>query len=361
MIKIFNATFVLSLLFLCVANVSCNAPEPLPEGTNLVNFINKTDSSISIAIANPNKEDMAFLIRKKDANRNQEIELPKAEKITNNISIEQLQNVADAKLISILSKNQNNEININGLLSKTVYSIDIYKVNKGKGEFVQNFETNTVDLPPTSQAASLTFGMITDSSFASGWSAGGEKNTMLIVSQKPIMSFPKNGQTYNAGKFGDPSCKIDDSEVYVVYKGFQPTALFPIENLAFGEYHVMAITFTGENGFEHYNLTPGNNNLRTRWTLLKQPKINKAEWSEDNVVRFTWDNVPLAENYYIMVAMDPKAEMPVDEYNNAEIGEISEMEVFLEDMNKTYYLFVMARNNKTESRWSEPYIIEPKN
>lgn len=336
-----------SILFAMFALISCGNSEVVKEKT--VTEIVKTDTTISFYLYVKDKGEKVVVIRGKA-----DKPIPPIAKGDYNdnlvVKFSTLQSAVDKdnkgnSNYVVYASEKNGLLNIQQLQPNTAYSFDIYLSSKeGQVRLLETFDIVTFAPMPSEPANNIMFSHVTDTNIGVGWKDGNGKKRIVIVSKDTTPVMPKNGQNYLAlPEFGNKANQIPGTNTYVVYNGGVKKDLFiDVKLPESGKYFFYVAEYNGEGESTVYNLTTSAVNPRFKVTKLPSPVANNVTKFFDETYEVSWSKVEGVEYYEIQVAYDKDFTKFVDTYDNANVGDANEFEIYAGDKSETFYYRVRA-------------------
>lgn len=248
-------------------------------------------------------------------------------------------------------------ITIKGLLPKNKYTLSIYK-SKDKDYDISQHNFSTLAEEPTKQASGIAFRQPTETNMELVWVNGNGENRIVVASKgKSIAQLPQDGKWVPANpKFGAPESKIGEN-AYVVYAG--PKNECKVENLEPATiYSFQVFEYNGSSESVNYITTNLSGNPRWKMTAIPTPKMLPAKNIHEIGCVLAWEGSPNVLKYILDIAYDEKFTRFAELYENADVGDITEIEVLDLDPNEDWYVRVRALGDGSQSDYSKPLVIK---
>jgi len=201
------------------------------------------------------------------------------------------------------------------------------------------------------QASGIGFRNVTDSQIGVYWLNGDGQNRIICISTDSKLAKPQPGQEYKAGRFGDASCRLDNSNTFVVYNSSatQKDVGTTIAGLKQNtKYFIQIFEYNVIDGKSVYILNSADNNPRFITTSLSAPKALQATNLVKGGFQVNWERAIGIEYYEIDLSTDSEFTKFVDIYNSANIGDLGKYE-FADLKTGTYYYRLRSVNKGVKS------------
>jgi hypothetical protein len=254
---------------------------------------------------------------------------------------------------------------LEGLEPNTHYTMELYTgtTNSVYSELkteTQIFHFSTFAAEPQKQAGSIAFRGTTEHQIEALWANGDGKGRIVVVKKDKKPELPKDGVEYKAGKFGNPSCQIPNTESYVVYNSSQMTGgRIKVDSLDYGKYFFQIFEYNGSGETINYNTNSSVNNPRYKATLIPPPTALPATNITADAFTANWVKYPNVKHYELDVAKDAEFLYYIDTFQNNDIGDITSIEI--KDLeNDVYYYRIKAYVDIGISEYSNVIKVEMK-
>lgn len=317
-------------------NASNNAVNIKKLGETSASFVVNSDKSRTVLVLYPTTEMLPQLDLSKKLNLTTEsVDLSKMKPIKNNVYV-----VFDGVQSAI-------PLTIKGLKASSGYMLTMLKPEVK--DFKQiDVEFATVAPEPKSQAKGLAFRQPTENAIGLLWANGDGEGRILVVSKgDKKIELPQDGKEYKPGKFGEASAKIGEHS-YVVFSGKKNE--FKIENLeAATMYNFQLFEFNGTGKSTNYLTESNSGSARSKMTAIPAPEVLPAKDVHEIGFTASWKSKGKVEKYLIDIAYDEAFTKFAETYENADVGNIEEIEVIDLDKNKPWFFRVRALGDGTMS------------
>ncbi len=248
-------------------------------------------------------------------------------------------------------------ITLKGLQAKTQYMLSIYKPD-AKEDVSTQHKFSTLAEEPTKQASGIAFRQPGESSIELIWVNGnGEKRIVVASKGKSIGGMPEDGNEYNSNsKFGSSDSKINDN-AFVVYAGTKNEC--KVENLEPSTvYSFQVFEYNGSGEATNYITSALSGNPRWKMTAIPAPDLFPAKNVHENGCILSWIGSPNIQKYILDIAYDEKFTRFAEYYENADVGDITEIEVIDLDPNENWFVRVKAIGEGTQSEYSKTLKVK---
>lgn len=246
---------------------------------------------------------------------------------------------------------------INGLNRKENYHILVYEKRKEDGfRLARSIDFNTLEREPTRQASKITILPKDDGSYEIRWLNGNGEGRILVAKRGNKVNLPKDGQVYEVG--ADENKGLGQSRVLANIKGKE--SKFLIKDLESGRWTIQIFEYNGDGRYRNYLVEAGDGNPRQIFIPLPAPVVNPPGEITNEGFVIGWSAVEGATTYYIEIATDVNFRNKVEEYNGADVGNVTEIEIQGLNTKTRYYFRVKAKTKDNWSNWSNPIAIETK-
>lgn len=314
-------------------------------GENSASFIVNSDESRTLLVLYPATEMLPTLEK-----------IAKQELATESIDISNLKSIKNNAYIVFDGVQSSIPLTIKGLKSNSAYFLSIVKPADSKFKPV-SIEFSTVAPEPKKQTKGIAFRQPTENSIELVFSNGDGESRLVVASKgKSDVEVPVDGNEYKASaKFGSAESKIGNS--FVVYSGNKSEC--KVENLdAATVYNFQVFEFNGKGKSANYLASKEAGNPRNKMTAIPAPKMLPAKEVTESGCIIAWKGYETIEKYTIDIAYDENFTRFADTYENADVGNIEEIEVVELDPKENWYVRVKAYGEGTESRYSETLKIK---
>lgn len=311
-------------------------------------FIINTDAKRTILILHPASDSPLELSELKQSNLMQE-----------SIDIAQLKPISKQYYVVFDGMQNVIPITIKGLQSKSNYTLSLYKPESNKASTNQ-YQFTTLAEEPKKPASGIAFRQPTETSIEMVWTNGdGEKRIVIASKGKSIAKMPNDGDYFQANsKFGSVESKIDDN-AYVVYSGVRNEC--KVENLDPATiYCFQVIELNGDGKSANYLTSTSATNPRWKMTAIPAPVLYPAKQVHENGCILSWKGSPNVQKYILDIAYDEKFTRFAELYENADVGDITEIEVLDLDPSQDWYVRVKALGEGSQSEYSKTLKVEKK-
>ena len=242
-------------------------------------------------------------------------------------------------------------ITLKGLQAKTQYILSVYKPDT-KDEVLAQHKFSTLAEEPIKQASGIAFRQPTETSIELIWVNGnGEKRIVIASKGKSVVSQPEDGKTYSSNsKFGSNESKIGDN-AFVVYSGTKNEC--KVENLepsTIYSFQVFELNGSGES--TNYLTSTLFGNPRWKMTAIPAPELLPAKNVHEIGCVLSWKGSPNVQKYILDIAYDEGFTRFAEFYENADIGDITEIEVIDLNPNENWFVRVKAIGEGSQSEYS---------
>ena len=315
----------------------------------------KTENTIDVSVKADNKARSIIIIRKAEDKQffpeytktykyNSKTDLSKAENFTNNFVI--------------YDGNKSEDISISALKPETKYILSIFGTDPKKSK---DIEIVTLAIQPKVQTSALAFKDVTDSQIGVLWNSGDGKNRILCVTTEGTAGIPQDGKTYKSGKIGDNTCKIANSNTYVVFNSSDTKAKnqFLITGLKYEKYTFQMFEYNGNGESTNYLKDKSKNNPRMKHTLIPAPvALEPTNITSDGFLAH-WKEMKNVKYFEFDLSTDPNFNTFVELYQSADVGNLDKFEL-AELKAGTYYYRLRAVNVDSKSANSNVIKLEIK-
>lgn len=312
----------------------------------------KTENSIELSIKGDNKTRSIVTIRE-ESQKPVAPEFGAANKYNPTVDFKS----SDKQSFVIYDASKSEEIKINALKPEKKYVISAYtKDSKTPKETT----IATFAVEPKKQTSGLAFKDVTDSQIGVLWLQGDGKNRMLCVTTSGTPAVPEDGKVYKSGKVGDNTCKIGNSNTYVVFNSAEKSAKeFLIKDLKYGKYTIQMFDYNGKDESVNYNTNSAKNNPRIKSTLLPPPLALDASEVKDGGFTANWKEMKDIAFYEFDLSTESDFSNFVDVYQSADVGNLNKFEI-TELKSGTYYYRLRAVTEDARSMYSNVIKVEIK-
>ncbi|HOK14681.1 MAG TPA: fibronectin type III domain-containing protein [Candidatus Kapabacteria bacterium] len=248
-------------------------------------------------------------------------------------------------------------LTLKGLQAKTQYILSVYKPDANGEPSVQH-KFSTLAEEPTKQASGIAFRQPTESSIELIWVNGnGEKRIVVASKGKTIAALPEDGKEYSANaKFGANESKIGDN-AFVVYSGTKNEC--KVDNLEPSTiYSFQVFELNGNVETANYITSTLSGNPRWKMTAIPAPELLPAKNVHEIGCVLSWKGSPNIQKYILDIAYDEKFTRFAEYYENADVGDITEIEVIDLDPNENWFVRVKAVGEGTQSEYSKTLKVK---
>ena len=185
----------------------------------------------------------------------------------------------------VVAKGDINSSLVTGLTTGNIYYFKVYEYT-GVGStsnfridgFPAGTNPNSVNLTgePTTQATSVNFTSVAQTSFTANWTRGNGDSVLVVAKASTIANGPTDGTHYNASATFASGAAIDGG--YVVYKGTGTSVA--ITGLSAGTtYYIMAYEYNTASSIPNYKTGSATGNPNSQATLKAEPATQASNIS----------------------------------------------------------------------------------
>lgn len=250
-------------------------------------------------------------------------------------------------------------ITVKGLQPKTDYVLTLYKP-EGEKVNTNQYKFTTLAEEPKKSASGIAFRQPTETSIELVWTNGdGEKRIVVASKGKTVAKIPADGESYSANsKFGSAESILAEN-AYVVYSGVRNEC--KVENLEPATiYSFQVIELNGEGKSTNYLVSTSATNPRWKMTAIPAPVLLPAKNVHEIGCVLSWKGSPNVQKYILDIAYDEKFTRFAELYENADVGDITEIEVLDLDPTQDWFVRVKAIGEGSQSEYSKTLKVEKK-
>jgi len=272
--------------------------------------------------------------------------------IENNIDIPKNFTKSDNLILGKIKKGKS-VLKVNKLNLSSDYNFNIVYQDK-EIEKLTTIKTNTLAFQPYKPSRGIRIKDTEPGCIEFIWNEGKGINRKIIVSNNKYIKI-KDGNDYKSGnqKYGVEESKVSDG-TYVVFdsKSNKDVKGVKLVDLEYKQYYISVIEYNGEGKYVNYNIDSSLNNPKSVYPKLFPPKALPVNNFEENIFSAKWEKVQGSVFYEIQVAKDKNFNEILEEYNNADVSNSSEFDIWVDDMTIEYYFRVRAISNNDKSDYS---------